>query len=374
LIPQVTQPFGTQDNILGWILQVAWLVLIVATFIYGQRIQMTFMLREVEGSLFRLKLMRDEGRKLAISTLKELGGPEADSTARVDRFLEYVTIEPVSLDPSGVIWRLEHLLDVRDIRFKDEVKLMVPGAGETQRNNVELLLEAALDLNIIYKVIRHLYELGKKTKSLYIIMQIQMLLPLIMREVEALSSGLQAFKFGQPIGDGAGPLVAAKLMHEHKKTKMVKDTVVAKVPIEGRTAYVLKAEGPGANVSKPGEAVKQIIEKNKGKIATAIVIDAAQKLEGEKLGEVAEGVGVAIGGGGVVEKYKVEETARKYNIPVNVVLIKEDTGDAYSTMRKEIFEAADTAIDRIKRLILERTKKGDSIIIAGIGNTIGVGQ
>jgi len=373
LIPQVSQFPTGQGDILGWILQVAWLILIVATFIYGQRIQLTLMLREVEGGLFRLKFMRDEGRKTAISTLKELGGSETDLTARVDRFLEYVAIEPVNLDPSGVIWRLEHLLDVRDIRFKDEVKLMVPGVGETQRNNVELMLEAALDLNIIYKVIRHFYMLGKKTKSLYIIMQIQMLLPLIMREAEAFANALQAFTQGQPIGDGAGALVAAKLMHGHKTRKVAKDVVVAKVPIEGRTAYVLKAEGPGGNVGKPGEAIKQIIEKNKAKITTAIIVDAAQKLEGEKPGEVAEGVGVAIGGP-EVEKYKVEETIVKYKIPVDVVLIKEDIGDAYSTMRKEVFDAADAVIDRIKRLILERTKKGDSIIIAGIGNTIGVGQ
>jgi len=373
LIPEVSQLPTGQGDIFGWIFQVAWLVLIVATFIYGQSIQRRLMLREVEGFLFRLKFMRDEGRKTAISTLKELGGPQADPTARVDRFLEYVAIQPVDLDPSGVIWRLEHVLDVRDVRFEDEVKLMVPGAEETLRNNMENMLEAALVLNIIYKVIRHFYVLGKKTKSLYIIMQLQMLLPLIMREAEAFSNALQAFTQGQPIGDGAGALVAAKLMHGHRTRKIAKDIVMAKVPIEGRRAYVLKAEGPGGNVGKPGEAVKQIIEKNKGKIATAIVIDAALKLEGEKPGEVAEGVGVAIGGP-QVEKYKVEETVRKYKIPVNVILIKEDIGDAVSSMRKEIFDAADAVIDRIKRLILERTKKGDSIIIAGVGNTIGIGQ
>ena len=375
MIPMLSQlfPTGGQDNIFAWILQIAWIVLIVATFIYGQRIQMMLMLREVESSLFRLKLMRDKGRKTAISTMKDLGKPDEDPTDRVDRFLEYVAIGPVELDPSGIIWRLEHLLDVRDTRFKEEVKAMVPKADETQTNNMENMLEAALALNVIYKVIRHFYILGKKTKSLYIIMQLQMLLPLIMREAEAFSNALQAFTQGQPIGDGVGALVAAKLMRGHRKKKVAKDTIMAKVPMEGRTAYVLKAMGPGGNVGKPGEAIKQIIKENKGKITATIVIDAAQKLEGEKPGEVAEGVGVAIGGPGV-EKYKVEESTLKYKIPVNAVIIKEDIGDAVSVMRKEIFEAADAAIERIKRLLLERTKKGDSVIIAGIGNTIGIGQ
>ena len=373
MIPEVSQGLFGGDNIIGWILQIVWLVFFVVFMFYGQRFQMWAMLREVQSSLFRLKLIRDEGRKMAISTIKEIGKPQNDPTEQVDRFLEYITILPQSMDPSGIVWKLEHMLDVRDVRFKDEVKLMAPQADENQTRNLANTLEAALALNIIYKVIRHFYELGKKTLSFYIILQIQMILPLIMREAKAYASALRAFTYGQPIGDGAGALVAAKLMHGHRKRKIAKEIVMAKVPIEDRTAYVIKAEGPGGNIGKPGEAMKQIIEENEGNISTIIAIDAAQKLEGEKPGQVAEGIGVAIGGPGV-EQYKTEETALKYKIPVNAVVIKEDIGDAVSPMRKEIFDAADTAIERIKRLLLERTKKGDSVIIAGIGNTIGIGQ
>ena len=56
------------------------------------------------------------------------------------------------------------------------------------------------------------------------------------------------------------------------------------------------------------------------------------------------------------------------------MIIKEDVGDAISPMSKEIFKAADAAIERIKALLLERTKEGDKVIIAGIGNTMGIGQ
>jgi hypothetical protein len=105
-----------------------------------------------------------------------------------------------------------------------------------------------------------------------------------------------------------------------------------------------------------GDAIKTIIEENEGKIATIIMVDAALKLEGEEVGEVAEGVGAAIGGPGV-DQFKIEESILKYRIPINAVIIKEDIGDAVSPMRKEIFEAVDKAIERIKHLILERTKK-----------------
>lgn len=363
--------FGNTD--FSWILNILFYAVFVVFIFYGQRIQMYVMLREVEVSLYKLKYIKEEGRKTAVETIKEIGKPPADPTDRVDRFLEYFTIGPQSLDPAGVVWKLEHILDVRDTRFKDEVKSMAPASDETQVNNLENTLEAASALNFIYKVIRHYYLLGKKTLSLYVIMQIQMILPLVMREAEAYASALKAFAYGQPIGDGAGALVAAKLMHGKETRKIAKDCVVATVPYENRTAYVIKAEGPGGNVGKPGDAIKDVIEENEGKIAMVIMIDAALKLEGEELGEVAEGVGAAIGGPGV-DQYKIEDSLVKYHIPINAVVIKEDVGDAVSPMRKEVFDSADKALERVRQVLLEKTKEGDKVVIAGIGNTIGIGQ
>jgi len=370
LIEQALYP---QDNILGVIIQIAWFGFFMVYMFYGQRLQVRIMLREIESSLFRLKLIRDRGRSIAISTIKEIGGPTENLTERVDRILEHISIEPVSLDPSGIIKRLEHIMDVRDFRFKNEVKLMVPDADETQVNNLTNMLEAALALNQIYKIVRHFYLMGKKTSSFYIIMQLQMILPQIMKESEAFASALRAFTLGQPIGDGIGALVAARLMHGREEREIARDVVVSEVPIEGRIAYVLKAKGPGGNVGKPGEAVRQILEEKEGKIERIIVIDAAQKLEGEKPGEVVEGTGVAIGGPGV-EKYKVEEIATKYKVPINAILIKEGIRDVVATMRKEIFDSANDVTERIKRIIRENTKEGDQVIIAGIGNTIGIAQ
>ncbi len=345
----------------------------IVLIFYGQRIQMYVMIREVENSLHKLKFIKEEGRKNALDAIKEIGKPPADPTARVDRYLDYFTISPQSMDPAGVVYKLDHILDVRDTRLKDEVKMMAPGCDDVQVNNLENTLEAAMALNFIYKVVRHYYIQGKKTLSLYVIMQIQMILPMVMKEAEAYASALKAFAFGQPIGDGAGPLVAAKLMHGYEIRKLQKDCVMATVPLEGRTALIIKAEGPGGNVGKPGDAVEAVIEENEGKIANVIMIDAGLKLEGEKLGEVADGIGAAIGGPGV-DQYKIEEKLTKYHIPINAIIIKEDIGDAVSPLRKEINDAVDKVIERVKALILEQTKEGDKVIIVGVGNSIGVGQ
>jgi len=363
---------GSSNTWLTYLSLLSYVFFIVLIF-YGQRIQMYVMIREVENSLHKLKYIKEEGRKVTIEAIKEIGKPTADPSARVDRFLEYFTIGPQNMDPSGVVYKLDHILDVRDERMKDEVKLMAPASDEVQINNLENTLEAAMALNFIYKVVRHYYIQGKKTLSLYVIMQLQMILPMVMKEAEAYASALKAFAYGQPIGDGAGPLIAAKLMHGYETRKLPKDCVMATVPFAGRTALIIKAEGPGGNVGKPGDAVEAVIEENEGKIANVIMIDAGLKLEGEDVGEVAEGIGAAIGGPGV-DQYKIEDKLTKYKIPNYAIIIKEDIGDAVSPMRKEINDAVDKAIERIRAVVLERTKEGDKVIIVGVGNSIGVGQ
>ncbi|HDM89141.1 MAG TPA: DUF1512 domain-containing protein [Candidatus Bathyarchaeota archaeon] len=372
-VSDIMQGIPSQDNAIGMIIQILWLAFFIFYLLYGQKLQVKIMLKEIESSLFKLKMIRDRGREIAISTVKKFSKHDNDPTERVDRLLEYVYIQPVDLDPYGIIKRLEHLIDVRDFRLKDEVKLMVPDADETKINNLTNMIEAALALNQIYKVVRHYYLVGKKTSSFYTILQLQIILPQIMKESQAYASALTAFKNGQPIGDGIGPLIAARLMHGRKEYEIVEDTVVSEVPIDGRIAYVLKAKGPGGNVGKPGEAIRRLLEEMEGKISRIIIIDAAQKLEGEKSGEVAEGTGVAIGGPGV-DKYKVEEVAAKYKVPLDAILIKESIEDVISVMKKEIANSVDEVIKRIKRIIHENTKIGDHIIIAGIGNTIGIAQ
>jgi len=357
------------------VLSLVMYVFFIGFIFYGQRIQMYIMIREVENSLHKLRRIKEEGKKTAVDVLKELGKPTIDPSPRVDRYLEYFTIAPQNMDPAGIVAKLDHILDTRDERLKDEVKLMVPQLenDEVQINNLENTLEAAMALNFIYKVVRHYYIQGKKTLSLYVIMQLQMILPLVMKEAEAYASALKAFAYGQPIGDGAGPLVAGRLMHDYETRKMPKDCVMASVPIEGRTALVIKAEGPGGNVGKPGDAVEAAIEENEGKIACLIMIDAGLKLEGETVGEVAEGIGAAIGGPGV-DAFKIEEKLTKYKIRNYAVIIKQDIGDAVSPMRKEINDSIEKAIEQVKLMIRERTKEGDKVIIVGVGNSIGVGQ
>lgn len=341
--------------------------------LFGQKIQLYTMIWNMSGAIKKLEVMKFEARELTIKTLKEIGKPKNDITPRLNALLEHFLISPVNMDPAGIVWKFDHLLNVREEKFKDDVKRLAPEADNAQLNNMENLVEGSLALNTVYRIVRHFYLLGRKTQSFYLILQLQMILPLIMQEAEALVGATKAFARGQPIGDGVGALVASKLMKDKEKRKVEKDVVVSELMMDGRKILALKAEGPGGNVGKPGDAIKQLIEEREGKIAMVVMVDAAVKFEGEKTGDISEGIGAAIGGIGT-ERFKIEEEASKYKIPVHAIIVKESLQDAITPMKKEIAEVTDNVITRIKSLLQERTQEAETIIIAGIGNTMGIGQ
>jgi hypothetical protein len=347
--------------------------MIFASFFFGQQIQSRIAILQLDGAVRKLEFIKSDARALALRTIKDIGKPKDDPSPALSGLLESFFISPVDMDPAGIIGKLDHLLDVRDLKFKADVKKLAPEATDAQVNNLENLVEASWALNLLYKVVRHFYLLGKKTSSFYVILQLQMLLPMIMQEAEAYAGAAKAFAQGQPVGDGAGALVASRLMRDHEKREVDKDVMIAETAIEGRRIIALKAKGPGGNVGKPGDAIRTLIEENAGKVAMVIMVDAALKFEGEKTGEITEGIGAAIGGVGT-ERFKIEAEATKYKIPVYAIIVKESIQEAITPMKKEIAEASNGVIQRIKTLLQETTKEGDLVIVAGIGNTVGIAQ
>ena len=359
---------------IGTISQLLFTVLFIALFFgFGQKLQMRQFLWEIDKGLRRLDVFRNSAKELTLKTIKDIGRPLADPAPAINVLMEQFLISPVDMDPAGIVGKIDHLLDVRDEKFKEDVRRIAPNADSSQVMNLENLVEASWALNTIYRIIRHFYLMGKKTNRIFIIIQLQALLPLIIQEAEAYLGAAKAFAEGQPIGDGIGPLVASRLMKDKEKRKVEKDVVVAETMMEDRRVIALKAEGPGGNVGKPGDAIKTIIEENIGKVSMVVMVDAAVKFEGENSGDVSEGIGAAIGGVGT-ERFKIEQAATTNKIPVYAVIVKQSIQEAITPMKKEIMEAGEKVIDRIKSLILERSKPGDTIIIAGIGNTIGIGQ
>jgi hypothetical protein len=371
---------GTGTDPISLIISLLWFLLIFISMFYGQKLQAWKASREIQTALEKLKKWNDECKEILVTNFKEFADKkktQKDLMFQLEDFLTFVTISPVSLDPYGIIPKFDHIVDVRDNRFKEEVELLAPNADFVQRSNLENLLEATMAIDFIYRLIRHYLILGKKSKSMILLLQISYQLGLIMTMAKAYYHAAKAFSEGSPIGDGLGPLVAASFIRdvgngEISANEIERETIVQELEFEERTIYIVRAKGPGGTVGKPGKVIKKLIEQNEDSISRIIMIDAGMKLSGDKTGSMAVGVGAAIGGIGI-EKHYIEESSTGKAIPIDALICKQSLEDAITTMKRSITQSVPKFVDKIKMAIRKRTEKGSKIIIAGIGNTIGIG-
>jgi len=373
--------FGsTGADPISLIIQLLWFVLIFISIFYGQKIQGWKASKEIQIGLEKLKKWNDECKEILMNNFKEFADQkktQKDLMLQLEDFITFVTIAPVSLDPYGIVPKFDHVVDVRDDRFREEVALLAPKADSVQRYNLENLLEATMAIDFIYRLIRHYLILGKKSKSMILLLQISMQLGLILAMAKAYYHAAKAFAEGSPIGDALGPLVAASFIREVSNgeveaNELIKDTIVQEVNFEDRTIYVVRAKGPGGSVGKPGKVIKKLIEEYGDDVSRIIMIDAGLKLTGDKTGSIAVGVGAAIGGIGI-EKHYIEESSTGKSIPIDALICKQSLEDAITTMKRPITQSVPNFVENIKMAIRRRTEKGTKVILAGIGNTIGIG-
>jgi hypothetical protein len=212
---------------------------------------------------------------------------------------------------------------------------------------------------------------AKKQNNYPLILPLQMLLPFIMEQAEAMKDAIPAFKAGQPVGDGIGPMVVGKMMLNSKKEIISFRTVLSETDFEGRKLFLLKAEGQNSTVGRPSDALETIVSKNK--LDIIIMIDAALKMEGEESASVAQGFGAAIGGIGT-ERFQIEAIATNNQIPIFSIVVKQSVKEAITLMTKEIADQSDNIRSQVYEMIQENTKQGQSVLIIGVGNTAGVPQ
>ncbi len=354
------------------LLSVVWVLFFMGMVFYGQNIQLYMYMRNISKHLRKLERMKNEARETFIGQISQFNDDKTATTGRIDTLLELFAITPVNLDPRGIMPKLEHIVDAYEDRMKDDVKRLAIGADEDKVSTLTNVLEVSLGLNTFYRVVRHYYLSGKKTKSFFILAQLQVYLPFIMEIAEAYHASLSSFATGKPIGDGIGALVASKMMDGLPTEEIVKETMVATSTIEDRRVLIVKAKGPGGNVGKPGEAVKQLLVKNPN-VTMVLTVDAGLKLEGENTGEVVEGIGAAIGGPGI-DRYKIEEVASANKVPLHAIVVKMSEKEAITTMDEKIEKTAATIVERVKAYLTRWTKPGDTVIVAGVGNSLGIGQ
>ncbi len=353
------------------LIMLIWILPIILFVFYGQRIQLMVASSEIKKQLKKLEEYKNESKKELINFVKKSMNPKDDPTKKIERFLDYFTIYPVDMDPNGIVNKVRHVVRSREDYSREHVKSISNNTDELQLTQVQTMLEIATSLRLIHKIITHLFLTAKKQNNYPLILPLQMMLPFIMEEAEAMKEAIPAFKKGQPVGDSIGPMVVGKLMLNTKKENIAFQTIYSETEFKDRKILLLKAEGPGSTVGRPGDAVEIIVSKNKPDVI--IMIDASLKMEGEDSATTAQGFGAAIGGIGT-ERYQIEEIATKHKIPVFAIVIKQSVKEAITLMTKDIANRADEVRTQLYDMIKENSKPGQTILVIGVGNTIGVPQ
>lgn len=366
----------TFDSLLGSegsspILWLIWLIPIAVFIFYGQRIQLHVTSRELGKGIEKLRGYRDDAKKDLIGYLDANFKTTGDAEKRVERFVEYFTIMPVDIDPAGIMPKIKHLVRSREDYTRAQVRTFCQSNDLYALSKVQTLLEIATSLHLMHKIVLHLFLTAKKQNNFPLILPLQMIFPFIMEQAEALKGAVAALKQGQPLGDGIGPMVVGRIMQNTQKRNIVFETVCAQTEFEGRGLSLLKAEGPMSTVGRLGDAIESLVAQKRPDII--ITIDAALKLEGEPSASVAQGFGVAMGGIGT-DRFQIEEIATKHGIPIYAIVVKQSIKEAITLMTKDIADKADEVESDLYGTIRENSTPGQSVLVAGVGNTLGVLQ
>lgn len=349
---------------------IVWFLFFMVFMLFYPRLMLMQTILKLEQSARMIEGLSSRGKRIVIKRIAKKPGSKLRKS--ISDFLEFFNIAPVSLDPFGIVKKFEHIVDLTEKRFKYFVRQVAPHMDKESQMSIVMGLSGAVSLNQIAKIVRHFVETIRKTKNLQLAMVLQMQLPEIERVAKALLGGTEALSNGWLIGDSAGSLVAAHMIG-NSKGKGIEETIVVRKKIHGKDVFIVKAEGPGGRLGKLGKVVESIIKGNK--IAKIITIDAKVKLEGEKTGSIAEGIGVAIGGVGVDRAY-IENIAVKRNIPLDAVAIKMSQEEAIQPIKLEVISAVPEVISRVEDNIENTKTRGlkGSIIVVGVGNSNGVGN
>lgn len=353
------------DNIFGNLIY--FLLFFLFIFFYP-RLLITQTILNLEKTATMLEGLTVSAKRIILRKIAKK--PSKELKEAINNFLDFFVIEPVSLDPYGIIKKFEHLTNLSEKRFKYFVRRIAPKFDSENQANLSMGLSGAISLNQIAKLVRHFVEIVRKTKNLQLALILQMQLPLIERMSKALLKGTEALTNGWSIGDSVGSLVAAHLIGNSKTKEIEEDTLLARKKIKGKDVLIIKAKGPGGRLGKLGKTVEKLVKKQK--IAKIITIDAAAKLEGEKTGVIAEGIGVAIGGIGVDRAY-IENIATQKDLPLDSIVIKMSQEEAIMPMKLEILNSIPRVIKLVEENI-EKTREKGKIIVVGVGNSCGTGN
>ncbi|MCL4518587.1 MAG: DUF1512 family protein, partial [Thaumarchaeota archaeon] len=131
----------------------SFVVLMLVSLLWGNRIQAATMLNYLGRNLRKLQDFKDGSRKELLEYLTVICRVQGDSLPKeIDRMLAYFTIIPETIDPAGVVGKIEQVVRLQDDRMKKEIKEIAPQADVIQQSVAENILGIAAALLQVYKI------------------------------------------------------------------------------------------------------------------------------------------------------------------------------------------------------------------------------
>ncbi|WP_457559204.1 DUF1512 family protein [Candidatus Harpocratesius sp.] len=369
-----------------------FIILILLILFFGQNWQVFRASRQIRRSLKDLEQWRKYGIKQLIKLIEPLTSEtvtEHDIKNFISEVLDYFAIPLEELKTENYnLW--SSLLIQQQHRFKEMIKSFIPKISELTLYIIIALINATREIDSILKKGQHNLTIGEKTNGYWYLLQTASEITQAMLKARRYRILLDSLLLGYPIGDSIGPLSIKELVNqisekkEHNQRNVNEKTlndeyISQEIQFEGRTLICLRTKGPEPRVGHPSMILREIVEKlslEKIKISMILSIDAYAKLEVEQSGTISQGLGIVVGGDtkANIEKFLIEEyiAQKDPSILLEAIICRESVEEAVFPMTDQIKNSIPKIIRNIKTTIRNQTTKGDTIIIIGIGNSLGI--
>ncbi|MHA1562625.1 MAG: DUF1512 family protein, partial [Promethearchaeota archaeon] len=138
------------------VLNFMFIIMMFISIYYGSKIRGWKSSRAIKSGLEELKEWNVDTKQLTVSKIKEFCDDShtlQEIEKKIEEFLNFVTITPVELDPNGIIPKIEHILNIRETKYLNEVRDLAITADETQVENLGKLLEVAAAVNMVHRLL-----------------------------------------------------------------------------------------------------------------------------------------------------------------------------------------------------------------------------
>src|SRR3989338_11004445 len=144
-----------ETDIIG---SVVWFVLFFALIFVYPRIMLSQLIFKLEQSAVKIENMsqytiRLVGKKVDGSGSKEL-------KAKLEQFSDFFVVEPSSIDPYGLVKKIDHTISGMETRFDEFVEELAPGRSYDEKQEINYGIRATIGLRQIPKIVRHYAEIS----------------------------------------------------------------------------------------------------------------------------------------------------------------------------------------------------------------------